>query len=204
MSAPMRFALLISGRGSNMRSILAAHASDQLNADPVLVVGDRAEANLGAATEYGLETALIDYTTFDDQSSFEDAVCDRLDAAGVELVVLAGFMRILGERFFERMGDTPILNIHPSLLPSFVGLHPQRQALEHGVKVSGCTVHLVTPELDSGPIIVQRGTTVEDDDTEQSLAARILEQEHLAYPAAINLIATRNWRIEGRRLVLTN
>ncbi len=187
-----RVAILISGRGSNMRALIEAARADDFPAEIVLVVSSRMEADgLGIARELGIETALIDQVRFRrenrDREAYDAELHHVLTRANVEFVCLAGFMRILSPGFV-RNWQGRIVNIHPSLLPAFRGLKPQRQALDAGVKVTGCTVHFVVPELDAGPTIAQAEVPVLDGDTEETLSARILEAEHKLYPAALRKV----------------
>ena len=194
-----RLAVLISGRGSNLQAIVDAIADRRLDAEIAVVISNRAEAaGLDRAREAGLETLYISNRAFTSRDDFDRALVDSLVARGVGLVCLAGFMRLVGRHMLEAFPEA-ILNIHPSLLPAFPGVGAQRQALEYGVKVTGVTVHLVTPELDGGPIVLQRGVPVHGDDTVDSLSARILVEEHRAYPDAIKLVLDGGWRLEGRR-----
>lgn len=196
-----RIGVLISGRGSNLQALIDAVREGRLQATIAVVISNRADAaGLERARGAGIETLIMSHREWPSRDDYDRALVGELRARDVALVCLAGFMRILGPAFIEAFPDR-VLNIHPSLLPSFPGVAPQRQALEHGVKVSGVTVHLVTGELDAGPIVVQRPVPVLSDDTEASLAARILEQEHRAYPEAVALVASGKWRIEGRRFV---
>lgn len=189
-AARKRVGVLISGSGSNLQALMDAAAQPDYPAEIVLVVSNRPDAyGLERAAKAGVEHAVIDHTTFTDRAGFETAVDSALRAAGCEIVCLAGFMRVLSAGFVEGWAGR-LLNIHPSLLPAFKGLHVHRQALEAGVKVSGCTVHLVTPALDDGPILAQAAVPVLDGDDEASLAARILEQEHRIYPQALATLAT--------------
>jgi len=197
-----KLGILISGRGSNMRAITEACESGRIPADVALVVSNRADApGLAWARDHGLATALIPHRDFATRAEHDLAVVAALRAAGVDWVCLAGYMRLLSPAFVEAYPKR-ILNIHPSLLPAFPGLDAQRQALEHGVRVSGCTVHLVDVELDHGPIVVQRCVPVLPGDTEETLAARILEQEHIAYPEALGLLISKEWEVLGRRVIL--
>jgi phosphoribosylglycinamide formyltransferase-1 len=192
--------VLISGRGSNMEALAEACAADDFPAEVRLVLSNRPDASgLEKAASFGIPTAVIDHREFQDKAAFEGAVIAELERQGVELICLAGFMRVLSAAFVERF-PMRILNIHPSLLPSFAGLHVQQQAIDHGVRYSGCTVHFVVPEVDAGPIIVQAVVPIEPDDTAETLAARILEQEHRIYPEAVRLFAEGRLRIEGRRV----
>lgn len=189
MSADGRtLGVLISGRGSNLQAILDAIRQGELEARIGIVLSNQATAaGLTRATEAGVPTAVIDHKSFPSREEFDRAVVDELKRHEVGLICLAGFMRRLSP-LFVRAFPNRILNIHPSLLPSFPGLHAQRQALGHGVKVSGCTVHIVDEELDHGPIVLQTAVAVKDDDTEETLSARILKEEHRAYPKAIRLM----------------
>ena len=199
-----RLGVLISGRGSNLQAIIDAIAERRLDAGIAVVISNRAEAaGLDRARDAGLETLYISHRAFAARDDFDRALVDALRARDVGLVCLAGFMRRVGQPMLDAFPNA-VLNIHPSLLPAFPGVDAQRQALEHGVKVTGVTVHLVTPELDGGPIIVQRSVPVLDDDTVDSLSARILIEEHRAYPAAIKLVLDGAWRLEGRRLLISH
>jgi phosphoribosylglycinamide formyltransferase-1 len=183
-----RLGVLASGRGSNFQAIQREIEACTLDADVRLVVSDRAEAPvLDIARHHGVPALPLPYRK-SDREAFERAAGDALDAANCDWILLAGFMRILTPYFIERYAGR-ILNIHPSLLPSFKGLHPQRQALDAGVKFSGCTVHIVTPELDAGPILAQAVVPVFDNDSEETLSARILVQEHRLFPEAIRRLA---------------
>jgi len=183
--------ILISGRGSNMQAILDAIRQGELDARVGVVVSNVASApGLARAQEAGVPTVVIDHKEFSSREAFDRAVVDELQKREVDLVCLAGFMRLLSP-LFVRAFPGRILNIHPSLLPSFPGLDAQRQALEHGVKVTGCTVHIVDEELDHGPIVLQTAVPVREDDTEETLTSRILEEEHHAYPRAIRLLLDR-------------
>ena len=195
--ARLKLGVLISGRGSNMAALIRATAEPGFPAEIVLVIANRADAGgLETAREAGIATAVIDHKAFSGREPFEAAMDEALDAAGVELVCLAGFMRLLTAGFVERRVGR-MINIHPSLLPAFKGLHVQRQALAAGVRIAGCTVHFVTPDMDSGPILVQAAVPVLPGDDEDSLAARILKAEHRCYPHAVRLIAEGRVRLEG-------
>jgi phosphoribosylglycinamide formyltransferase-1 len=192
---------LISGRGSNLQAIIDATRTGRLDADIALVISNRADAaGLDRARAAGIETLVLSHKAHADRTAYDRALAAELKNRGVRLVCLAGFMRLLGRAFTEEFPNA-VLNIHPSLLPAFPGLDAQRQALEHGVKVTGATVHLVTPDLDAGPILVQAAVAVFDGDTVETLSARILEQEHRIYPEAIRLALGATWRIEGRRVL---
>jgi phosphoribosylglycinamide formyltransferase 1 len=195
-----RIAVLISGRGSNLQAIIDATAGGRLAATTAIVVSDRAgAAGLERARAAGIEAVHLDPRAFPDRDAHDRAIVDLLRARGVTLVCLAGYMRLVGAPLLDAFPDR-ILNIHPSLLPSFPGLDAQRQALEHGVRITGATVHLVTRDLDGGPIVLQAAVPVLDDDTVESLSARILAEEHRIYPEAIASILTGGWRVEGRRV----
>jgi phosphoribosylglycinamide formyltransferase-1 len=196
-----RVGVLLSGRGSNFLALHDAMRRGAVAAEIVTVVSNVAEAaGLRAARERGLRAVCLPHATELDRASHEAKLWAELDAVGVEWVCLAGYMRRLSSAFVARY-PRRILNIHPSLLPAFPGLEAQRQALEHGVKVSGCTVHLVDETLDGGPIVVQRAVAVAEDDTVASLAERILVEEHRAYPEALGRLLGEPWRLEGRRVV---
>ena len=196
-----RIGVLISGRGSNLQAIIDSIAGGRLDAEIAVVISNRAHAaGLERARAAGIETLHIDHKRYPSREAFDLAVVAALKQRGVSLVCLAGFMRLLSAAFVEAFPNR-ILNIHPSLLPAFVGLDGQRQAWEYGVKVSGATVHVVTPELDAGPIVLQAVVPVRDDDTPDTLAARILAVEHRIYPEAIDIMLAGGWRIEGRRFI---
>ena len=195
--------VLISGRGSNLRAIIAAIDEGRLDARVAVVISNRADApGLDHARSAGIDALHIDHTNYESREAFDRAVLTELQGRSVGLVCLAGFMRLLSPVFVEAFPNA-ILNIHPSLLPSFPGLDGQRQAWEYGVKVSGATVHIVTPELDDGPIVRQAAVSVRDDDTLETLAARILTVEHQIYPEAIQTMLDVGWRLDGRRFVPT-
>ena len=198
--ASTRLGILFSGTGSNMKSIVAACEAGEVPAEVGVVISNRVDApGITWATEHGLETAVLSHRDFADREAHDRAVVDRLQEAGADWVCLAGYMRLLSVVFVDAYPNR-ILNIHPALLPSFPGLHGQRQAWEYGVKVSGCTVHLVDLELDHGPIVIQRSVPVFSDDDEDRLSARILEQEHIAYPEALKALLTQSWSLDGRRV----
>lgn len=193
--------VLISGRGSNLQALIDAIADGRLDARIGLVISNQAgAAGLDRARAAGIETLTVRHRDYDSRDDFDGALAGALLERGVELVCLAGFMRLIGPRLLEAFPNA-ILNIHPSLLPSFPGVDAQGQALAHGVKVTGVTVHLVNGELDAGPIVLQSAVPVLDDDTAERLAARILEAEHRAYPEAVRLVLSRQWRLDGRRVV---
>lgn len=196
-----RIGILISGRGSNMQAIVEAITSGVLEATVALVLSNRGDAaGLAYARAAGLETQVLDHRGWSSRAAYDEAVADALEAHGVDLVCLAGFMRLLGPAFLERFPQR-VLNVHPSLLPAFPGLDAQRQAFDYGVKVAGATVHLVTEALDAGPIVAQAAVPVRDDDTAETLAARILIEEHRIYPRAIAQVLAGGWRVDGRRVV---
>jgi phosphoribosylglycinamide formyltransferase-1 len=196
-----RLGVLISGRGSNLKALLDAVAANRLAARVALVVSNRASApGLDHARAAGVETLVIESKAFASRADYDRALVDALRSRRVDLVCLAGFMRLLGREVVDAFPNA-ILNVHPSLLPAFPGLDAQRQAWEHGVTVSGATVHFVTAELDAGPIVMQAAVPVLEEDTPDSLAARILEREHVLYPAAVARVLAGGWRIEGRRVV---
>ena len=193
--------MLISGRGSNLQALIDAIAERRLDAQIAVVISNKAQAaGLERARAAGIETLVIDHRAFPSRDAFDAALARELRARGVRVVCLAGFMRLVGPPLLEAFPDA-ILNVHPSLLPAFPGVDAQRQAFEHGVKISGATVHLVTGELDGGPIVVQSAVSVRDDDTADILSARILIEEHQIYPDAVQIILDGGWRIEGRRFV---
>jgi phosphoribosylglycinamide formyltransferase-1 len=193
--------ILISGRGSNLQAIIDAVAERRLDARIGVVISNRAEASgLERATRAGIATVVLSHRAYPTREEYDAALIGELRRRDVSLVCLAGFMRLLSAAFVEAFPNA-ILNVHPSLLPAFPGVDAQRQALAHGVKVTGATVHLVTPELDAGPIVVQAPVPVLDDDTVETLAARILVEEHRIYPQAIAMVLADGWRIEGRRFV---
>lgn len=195
----LRVGVLASGRGTNLQAILDACARGELPARVTVVVSDNPGAQaLERARRAGVPAVFVD-PRGRKKSDFEGEICRHLREHGVELVCLAGYMRVLGRSFLEEW-EGRVLNIHPSLLPAFPGLEAQRQAWEYGVKVAGCTVHFVVPEVDAGPIVLQAAVPVLGDDTPETLAARILEQEHRVYVEAIRLYAEGRLRIEGRRV----
>ncbi|GFN22196.1 MAG: phosphoribosylglycinamide formyltransferase [Thermoanaerobacteraceae bacterium] len=198
MSLPI--GVLASGRGSNLEAIIRAREAGELPVELKVVISDKREARaLRIAAEHGIPAEFLDPRAFPDRVSYDLALAARLKEAGVELVVLAGFMRILSPAFLEQF-PLRVINIHPALLPAFPGLEAQRQAWEYGVKISGCTVHFVDVGVDTGPIIAQAAVTVEDGDTPETLAERILEQEHRLLPEAIRWIAQGRVRVQGRRV----
>jgi phosphoribosylglycinamide formyltransferase 1 len=193
-----RVAILISGRGSNMVALIAAARPADFPAEIVVVISNRADAEgLAKATASGIATVTIESKPFGkDRAAFEAALQAALDQNKVDLICLGGFMRLFTAEFVQRWYGR-MLNIHPSLLPSFPGLDPHGQALRAGVKISGATVHFVIPETDAGPIVMQGAVAIQDDDTADTLAARILEIEHRIYPDALRLLASGRIRLEG-------
>src|ERR1700726_2660597 len=193
-----RVAILISGRGSNMAALIQAAKAEDFPAEIVVVISNRADAGgLERAKAGGMPTVSIESKPFGgDRAAFEGALQSALDQHEVELICLGGFMRLFTAEFVQRWYGR-MLNIHPSLLPSFPGLDPQGQALRAGVKISGATVHFVIPETDAGPIVMQGAVAVRDDDTPDTLAARILKIEHRIYPDALRLVASGRIRLEG-------
>jgi phosphoribosylglycinamide formyltransferase-1 len=183
--------------------LIDAIADGRLNADIALVISNKAQApGLERAGAAGIATLVLDHRAFSSRDAFDAEIARELSARSVRLVCLAGFMRLVGSPLLEAFPNA-ILNVHPSLLPAFPGVDAQRQALDHGVKISGATVHLVTGELDGGPIVLQAAVPVRDDDTADILSARILIEEHQIYPEAVQIILDGGWRIEGRRFVRT-
>jgi len=196
-----RLGVLISGRGTNLQALIDAIDDGRLDATIAVVISNRADAaGLERARRAGIDTLVVDHRGWPSREDYDRALVRELQARAVRVVCLAGFMRIFSREMLEAFPNA-ILNIHPSLLPSFPGLEPQRQALDYGVQVSGVTVHLVTMDLDAGPIVVQRTVPVQPGDTPDTLAARILIEEHKAYPEAVGLILQGGWRVEGRRFV---
>jgi phosphoribosylglycinamide formyltransferase-1 len=200
MTAKLAVGVLVSGRGSNLQALLDACARPDYPARIAVVISDREHAPaLERARAAGVETLWINPKDFVDRDSFSLALVRELEARKVGLVCQAGFMRILSPAYVRAFAGRA-LNIHPSLLPAFPGLHPHRQALEHGVKVSGATVHFVEDGVDSGPIVLQAAVPVEPDDTEDTLAARVLKEEHRLYPEAVRLFAEGRLEIVGRHV----
>lgn len=192
--------VLISGSGTNLQAIIDAIEAGKLDAKIQVVLSNRADAyGLARAKNHGIPTEILDHKKFPSREAFDEAVIEILRARNVELVVLAGFMRLLSPVFVKAYSNR-IMNIHPALLPAFPGLHVQKKAVEHGARFSGCTVHFVNEECDEGPIIIQAVVPVFPDDTEESLAARILQQEHRVYPRAIQLYSEGRLRVDGRKV----
>jgi phosphoribosylglycinamide formyltransferase-1 len=189
-----RLVILISGRGSNMQALLEARLPAQVSA---VISNEPGATGLEIARGFGVSTRVVHHRDFDDRGAFDRALMDAIDEYDPHLVILAGFMRILTPAFLAHF-EGKVINIHPSLLPAYQGVDTHRRALQDGVKIHGCTVHFVTPDLDSGPIIVQAAVPVLPQDTEQALAARVLEQEHRVLPQAVR------WFLDGRLVLAGN
>ncbi len=201
-SEPLRIGVLASGRGSNLQAIIDAIEAGKLDCRLAVVVSDRADAQaLERALKHGAPGIFVDPKSYANREAFDQAVLGVLAEHRVELVCLAGYMRVLSPTFVRAL-PAQIMNIHPALLPVFPGLHAQRQALQYGVKVSGATVHFVDEGVDTGPIICQAAVQVREDDTEETLAARILAEEHQLYPRAVRLYAEGRLAIVGRRVLV--
>jgi phosphoribosylglycinamide formyltransferase-1 len=197
----MQLGILVSGRGSNLDAILTAVAERRLSATVALVVSNRpGAAGLARAEARGVPTAVLEHGRFADRATYDAALVELLRGRGVDTVALAGFDRLVTGGFLAAFPGR-VVNVHPALLPAFPGLHAQRQALEHGARFSGVTVHFVDEQMDHGPIIAQAVVPVLDDDTEETLAARILAEEHRLYPLALQRLATGALRLRGRRVV---
>ncbi len=201
MSTP-RITVLISGRGSNLAAIVEAMRGGALGGSVTNVISNRADAaGLAVAREAGAQTAVVDHRAFAARADFDAALAAEIDGALPDLIVLAGFMRVLGAAFVQRFQGR-LLNIHPSLLPLYPGLHTHRRALADGVRIHGCTVHFVTSAVDVGPIVAQAAVPVAEDDDEASLAARVLAAEHRLLPAAIRWFCTGRLRVDGQHVRL--
>ena len=199
--AKEKLGVLCSGRGTDLQSIIDAIEAGQVPAEIAIVLADKEAYALERARKAGIEAVCVDRKQFDGREPFEKALIEKLEAAGVTLVVLAGFMRILTPYFVGHFAGR-IMNIHPALLPSFPGAHAHRDVLAYGVKVSGCTVHFVDEGTDSGPIIMQAAVPVLDDDTEETLGARVLKEEHRIYPECIRLYCEGKLKVEGRKVTI--
>jgi phosphoribosylglycinamide formyltransferase-1 len=198
-----KIVILISGRGSNMQAIVQASQSQQWPAQIAAVISNKPDAaGLAYAASQGIPTSVVESKAFSDRESFDAALQQAIDGFQADLVVLAGFMRILTPQFVQHY-ENRIMNIHPSLLPSFVGLHTHQQALDAGVKFHGATVHFVTAELDHGPIIDQACVRIEDGDTEDTLAQKLLAKEHQIYPRAVRLFVEGKLVVEGNRVIVS-
>ena len=194
--------VLVSGRGTNLQAIIEAVEEGRIEGKIKIVISDNRNAfALKRAAQNSIETQYIDFKSFKNREDYDKEIIKTMKKKKVDLVVLAGYMRILSP-YFIRTYKNKIMNIHPALLPSFLGLHAQRQAVEYGVKVSGCTVHFVDEGVDSGPIILQKVVEVSDDDTEESLAEKILKEEHQVYPQAIQLFCQGRLIIKGRKVFI--
>lgn len=194
--------VLASGRGSNFQSIIDNIKSGYINAEIAVLITDNAKAYaIERAKNNNIETLVLIPKNFPDRDSYYRHIADEIEKRGVELVVLAGFMRVVGKPLIERFKDR-IMNIHPALLPSFPGLHGQKQALEYGVKIAGCTVHFVDEGVDTGPIIIQSAVPAYEDDTEDSLSERILKEEHRIYPLAVKLFAEGKITVKGKKVLI--
>ena len=199
----LRLGILASGRGSNLQSIMDAAAAGKIGAEVVVVISDNKDAfALERARRAGIPARYVGFGYYASKDDYERAILDILRQNKVDLVCLAGYMRLVGRVILDTYSNR-IMNIHPALLPSFPGLHAQKQAWEYGVKYSGCTVHFVDEGMDTGPIIIQAVVPVYDDDTPDTLATRILEQEHKIYPEAIRLYAEGRLKIQGRKVFIT-
>jgi phosphoribosylglycinamide formyltransferase-1 len=202
MAEKLPIAVLISGGGTNLQAIIDAIAGNRLDAKIEVVLSNRADAfGLVRAKNHGIPTEILDHKAFPSREAYDQAIVDLLRARSVQLVALAGFMRLLSP-VLVRAFSNRIMNIHPALLPSFPGLHVQKKALEHGVRFSGCTVHFVNEACDEGPIIIQAVVPVFPDDSEEQLAERILQQEHRIYPRAIQLYAEGRLHVVGRKVMV--
>ena len=196
-----RIGVLVSGRGSNLQALIDAVADKRLDATIVVVISNVEGAGaLDRARAAGIDALCISHRGWPSRDDHDRAMVRELQARDVGLVCLAGYLRVVGAPLLDAFPDA-VLNIHPALLPSFPGLHAADQALDYGVKVTGATVHLVTAELDAGPVVIQRTVEVRDDDTVRTLMARILVEEHRAYPEAVQIVLDGGWRLEGRRFV---
>lgn len=199
----LRIGVLASGRGSNLQAIIEASVQGRINAGVVVVISDVADAYaLERAKKHGIPGFHITPKDFRNKKEYEQAIVNKLREYDVRLVALAGYMRLVTDVLITAF-DGNIMNIHPALLPSFKGLHAQQQALEYGVRYSGCTVHFVTIDVDGGPVILQAVVPVYDNDTEETLSARILEKEHIIYPEAIQLFSEGRLKRAGKRVLIT-
>ncbi len=195
--AKLKLGVLISGRGSNLQSLIDACAAPDFPAEIVLVVSNKADAyGLERASQAAIPTKVVEKTDYQNRDDFDAALNDALESAGVELVCLAGFMLLLQDAFVTKWHNK-LINIHPSLLPAFRGLHIHERVIEAGVRITGCTVHYVRPEVDDGPIIIQAAVPVHPDDTPDTLGERVLESEHKIYPEAVRLIAMGKAKPDG-------
>lgn len=199
-----RIAILLSGRGSNFEAIYRAIKEGKIDAEIGIVISNKEDARgLLRAKEFGLETLFLNPKEFSSREEYDLKIAEEIEKRDIDLICLAGWMRILTPPFVQRFRNR-IMNIHPALLPSFPGLEAQKQALEHGVRFSGCTVHFVNEEVDAGPIILQAVVPVFQNDTVETLSERILKEEHRIYPEAVKLFVEGKLRIEGRRVIITD
>ena len=202
-AARPRLGVLISGRGTNLQALIDAVGEGTLRATIAVVISNREGAQgLERARQAGIETLTLSHRGFATRDAFDAAIAAELETRGVQLVCLAGFMRLVGPHLLDAFPNA-ILNIHPSLLPAFPGVDAQAQALRHGVKITGATVHLVNGELDAGPIVLQSAVPVRSDDTAETLAARILVEEHRLYPEAVRVLLSGGWKVDGRRFLVS-
>lgn len=202
MNSKLRIGALTSGGGTNLQAIIDRCQDNSIQAEIVLVISNNPGSGaLERARQAGIPTLCIDHRQYDNREDFDQEIVKALEDAGADTIVLAGFMRIITETILKAFPQR-VLNIHPALLPAFPGLHVQRKALEYGARFAGCTVHFVDGGVDTGPIIVQAVVPVLDDDTEQTLAARILIEEHRIYPHAIQLLAENRLKLIGRRVII--
>ena len=199
----MKIGVLASGRGSNFQSIINSVESGYINAEIVILITDNPDAYaLERAKKHGIDSMVISPKEFPDRDAYYKHIADELEQKGVKLVILAGFMRVVRNSLIERFRNR-IMNIHPALLPSFPGLHGQKQTVDYGVKISGCTVHFIDEGVDTGPIIIQAAVPAYADDTEESLSKRILTQEHKIFPLAVKHFVEGRIKIEGRKVTVT-
>ncbi len=195
-----RIVILISGRGSNLRAIVEACAAEHWRAEVAAVISSRSDAEgLAYARESGIAAEVVDHKAYPDRDGFDRALAQAIDRHRADVVAMAGFMRIVGAEFTRRYAGR-MLNIHPSLLPAFTGLHTHRRAIDSGCMVAGATVHFVTAALDHGPIVIQAAVPIQPDDTEATLAARVLQREHVIYPSALRWLLEDRLRIDGQRV----
>ena len=198
----LKLAVLISGRGSNLQALIDACKDDDFPAEIVMVLSNKADAyGLERAKEADIPTTVLSHKDFDDRESFDEAMSEIIEGTGAELVCLAGFMRLLSDGFVRKWRDK-LINIHPSLLPAYKGLHVHERMIEEGARFGGCTVHFVRPAMDEGPIIVQAAVPIFQDDNADTLAGRILEQEHVIYPQAVRYIAEGRVRVSAERVII--
>ena len=194
--------VLVSGSGTNLQAIIEAIEAGKIDGKICIIISDNPDAYaIKRAKKYNIKTQYINYKEFNNREEYDKIIVSALKDRDCDLVVLAGYLKILTPYFINAYKNK-IMNIHPALLPSFPGLHVQKKAIDHGVKVSGCTVHFVDEGLDSGPIIIQRAVEVKEDDTEETLTKRILKEEHQIYPCAVQLFAQGRLTINGRRVII--